>query len=621
MDLPEKKVAQKKECLWEKMLNKLRLLNIQKRLLLLVALLVGFISIVTVMAWRFSSSSLLRSVDSLIEQNIHSSSFRISDLLEELERHSMSTVYSSKIQNILKRRKYMTDYQWHVAKKEISSLVEQQYFATSSVTDVLIITAEGERIVCYGRTDFPLRINEKILQELEEKLDYSERLSILLPAGNDFEDRLVSVKTPVRKPGFVLCRKIFSLKEEKELGILIIKVSDSSILELYSANRENDQFYSCIVNQENKVISTDFKELEIGQLFFLQEENNAEKQKITRYQEETYAYYSQPIAQSDWSLITLVSMKYLNESPNQLMKMILCIGIGVSGIALVIALALTQSILVPLRSLQEAIAGSIRNNFQSKVRDPGADEIGKLADMYDMMTEQLQSSIKDMLQKEQAKRDAEIRMLRYQINPHFLSNSLRTIEYLAELQEAHNIEHMAHALNSLMIASCGKIRDLIPLDEEIQFLENYIFIQKFRFLDSVNYQYEIASNCRYCLVPSFILQPMVENALTHGFTEGKTEGEIRIRTFRENDRLVIQIHDNGVGMTAQQIEQALHLAKQPTENAMNRIGLVNIKERIILMFGEKYGLSLASEPGQGTEVRIILPYMEETTDEKRTVSG
>lgn len=238
-----------------------------------------------------------------------------------------------------------------------------------------------------------------------------------------------------------------------------------------------------------------------------------------------------------------------------------------------------------------------------------------------LCTTRILYSVEKQIRNSREDIDREFLMLRYQINPHFLSNSLRTIEYLAELQEAHNIEHMAHALNSLMIASCGKIRDLIPLDEEIQFLENYIFIQKFRFLDSVNYQYEIASNCRYCLVPSFILQPMIENALTHGFTEGKTEGEIRIRAFRENDRLVIQIHDNGVGMTAQQIEQALHLAKQPTENAMNRIGLVNIKERIILMFGEKYGLSLASEPGQGTEVRIILPYMEEKTDEKRTVSG
>ncbi|MDB5052730.1 MAG: Sensor histidine kinase YesM [Bacilli bacterium] len=246
-------------------------------------------------------------------------------------------------------------------------------------------------------------------------------------------------------------------------------------------------------------------------------------------------------------------------------------------------------------------------------------EMNELGNSYNQMLNRIEDLIKQVKQEEALKKDAEIEALQYQLNPHFLYNTLNTIKWVAKIHKTPQISEVVTALVLLLQSSLGKRGDFISLQEEVQLVEAYMAIQFFRYGDEIEVLFELDDFARLCLVPRMILQPLVENAIIHGIKPSKGKGAITIKAWIDRDLFFCEVTDNGIGMPEHLLnfDEAVGFEKkaarafpaQPNgmKERMSGIGLRHIREKIRLYYGADYKMHIFSKEKQGTTVRISLP--------------
>jgi two-component system sensor histidine kinase YesM len=233
------------------------------------------------------------------------------------------------------------------------------------------------------------------------------------------------------------------------------------------------------------------------------------------------------------------------------------------------------------------------------------DEVGQLHRTFRMMIQQINELITENYAKQLTIRDAQFKALQAQINPHFLYNTLESINWLAKGNGQPQISKMVEALGFLLRNSISLKDTLITVMEEQEVVSNYITIQKFRFEERLQFHIELPDHIGHIRIPKLTLQPLVENAVHYALEPMIEPCTITIRAVEEPDRLVLIVEDNGPGMTPELLEQ---VRKGEVRTANKGIGLKNIEERIVIAFGEAYGIQVDSESGKGTRISIYLPY-------------
>ena len=210
---------------------------------------------------------------------------------------------------------------------------------------------------------------------------------------------------------------------------------------------------------------------------------------------------------------------------------------------------------------------------------------------------------------EEIKRQRELDALQAKINPHFLYNTLDSVIWMAETGDNHGVVKMVSALARLFRISIAKGHDVITLSEELLHVQNYLDIQSMRYKDKFTYSITIPPELENAPTIKLIVQPIVENSIYHGIKYLQEEGRIEIKAEAVDDGIKIIISDNGVGMKSETAAAILNPDQENTVSSGNGIGLRNIDERIKLSYGEKYGLSIWSEPDEGTTVTILIPHL------------
>ncbi|MDB5085166.1 MAG: sensor histidine kinase [Bacilli bacterium] len=268
--------------------------------------------------------------------------------------------------------------------------------------------------------------------------------------------------------------------------------------------------------------------------------------------------------------------------------------------AVVLSFLMSKRIVRPLNNLSLLMRRAGEGDLKAYSVINGSSEIQALGSSYNQMINQLENLIKQVKSEEQLKKEAEIEALQYQLNPHFLYNTLNTIKWVSKLHKTPKISEIVSSLVRLLQASLGKRGEFIPLAEEIGLVRDYLDIQMFRFGDQIQIHYDISGSAELCLVPHMILQPLVENALFHGLEPASAQGQLWIRARVDEEILVCEVEDNGVGMDHPQTDWH-------SKQKYSGIGLQHVKERIQLYYGSSYGLRVWSAPGEGTRVILILP--------------
>lgn len=284
----------------------------------------------------------------------------------------------------------------------------------------------------------------------------------------------------------------------------------------------------------------------------------------------------------------------------------------------VLATFLRRSIVKPVDELVNATTKIAGGDFESKVRVGSDDEIGKLAASVNDMSEHLEVLVEHIKEDERKMRHAELRLLQEQINPHFLYNTLDTIVWLIETNDSEKAVNMVVSLSDFFRLVLSKGKELITIKEEEQHIRSYLEIQQVRYHDILDYDIHIDPEIYDYQILKLTLQPLVENSLYHGIKYKRAKGLIDITGVKDGDNIVLKVEDTGVGMDMETLERLRDEICKPCQETKSGFGLANVNERIRMYFGNDYGMTIDSEIGKGTIVKIKVPakIMEEVGDMK-----
>jgi two-component system sensor histidine kinase YesM len=298
---------------------------------------------------------------------------------------------------------------------------------------------------------------------------------------------------------------------------------------------------------------------------------------------------------------------------------------------------LSRSISRPIAQLISFMNRAESGDLLARYIGERRDEIGMLGRSFNRMLVQINRLISLTERQERQKREAELRSLQAHIRPHFLYNTLDTIQWMARSQGAAGAAEVAGALARLFRIGLSGGNDRIPLKEEFEHLESYLKIQKVRYRDKLNYTIRMNGDLGRYTVLKVILQPLVENAIYHGIKERRGPGTIEVTADLEDGRLLLRVRDDGVGMEPERladIRRALDMvgrepapadlsadaetaATDESDGKKRGYGLINVHERLRLTFGEGYGLAVESWRGEGTTVTIVHPALMPAADANR----
>ena len=278
---------------------------------------------------------------------------------------------------------------------------------------------------------------------------------------------------------------------------------------------------------------------------------------------------------------------------------------------LILGFILKRTVSDPVTKISRQIDLISGGNFSTDPALETSDEFGHIGKGINVMSMNICKLLNQQLETEQEKRQLELDNLQNQINPHFLYNTLYTIKWMAIIQNAPGITEMLDSLTQIMKNISKNTNSKIPLKDELELLNHYITIQRYRYGDSFHYTYTVEEEYLLkSLIFKFSLQPLIENSIFHGLSTKKQPGEIHLHVRKEKNDLVIVITDNGVGIDKEQISRILSSAEDITEDQIFRkIGLKNINRRLKLEYGDNYGIRIRSELKQFTEITIRYPIM------------
>lgn len=310
-----------------------------------------------------------------------------------------------------------------------------------------------------------------------------------------------------------------------------------------------------------------------------------------------------------WQQVAVISKSRLYERINKLLlfyTLIVAVSlIVVMMILLPLLVQLTRPISKLVRAMKRVSAGDLNTELQIR----SGDEMELLGLGFNRMMKDLKSLIGSHVQEQKEKRNMQIQLLLSQMNPHFIYNTLNTVIYLAHAGRTKEVADMTASLIYLL-QNTIKIGDdawFTTLEDEIELVKKYAAIQDCRYPGRFRIEWDIQEELLPCMVLRMMLQPLIENALYHGIFPSERDGWIRISARRSDRFIEVSVIDNGIGIRKD-------LKVPPIQNGSTGIGLSNIRERLNFHYGPPASLEIKSFPGEGTEVRIRLPFTIEDGD-------
>lgn len=280
----------------------------------------------------------------------------------------------------------------------------------------------------------------------------------------------------------------------------------------------------------------------------------------------------------------------------------------VTASALIFSFYIPESISKPINNLVEVTEKISKGDLSVRAVNIDADtEVGVLSESMNSMIDKINLLLEQIKEEQIHIREAELELLQAQINPHFLYNTLDAIVWLAEGGKQKEVASMVKSLSQFFRISLSRGRDSISLSEEIEHAGSYLEIQQFRYRDILTYDIDIPEEYRSCILPKITIQPLIENAIYHGIKTKRGGGRIRIYAKSEDENLAIYVEDNGMGMSEERLDEVMNGIRSESPGEHSIYGLYNVNERLRLKFGNEYGLSIESEYGKSTTVKILIP--------------
>lgn len=413
-------------------------------------------------------------------------------------------------------------------------------------------------------------------------------------------------------------RWVFSLSRAVELtegtsttqGVLLVDLSYSSLEHLFEGVTTGKGGYVYLIGSDGEILyHPRIQLIDSGRL----KENN---KAASGYKDGIH----REVFEGDNRIITVKSVGYtgwkiVGVTPNSVVslntiKTRLFIVFMITLILFILVLInsyISSRITNPIKELEKSVGILEEGDLETAVSIGGSYEIQHLGNSIKNMAIQIRVLMDDIVTEHEAKRKQEFDTLQSQINPHFLYNTLDIIVWMIENEQKNEAVKAVTALARFFRISLSKGKSIITVRDELEHVRSYLMIQHMRFKNKFSYEIQAEEECMELTSLKLILQPLVENAIYHGMEFMDGEGEIKLSVMRKGDNLIIQVSDNGLGMTEEQVKSLFSHEVQVTSKKGSGIGVKNVNERIKLYFGENYGLTIDSEPDEGTTITILLP--------------
>ncbi|MGV6936802.1 sensor histidine kinase [Paenibacillus sp. CMM36] len=404
---------------------------------------------------------------------------------------------------------------------------------------------------------------------------------------NRFDDQLVlsamrKVQLPQRDDVYIYIESGFRLTQD-----------------ILGYNQYKGALSHLILNGEGNIVYSEIPEaMKVGENFSSISKGTA-KDGISR----DYHWFKEDSSQN-WSVISVISQAKYQQEKNQWLLQILLVALFFLGFTVFLAWLLWKMVYKPLGLFHSEINGMSQNpqkaGSQTRTQIP---EFDFLLGEFSNMQHQIGDLFKEVQQKEKIRADLEVEKLLYQINPHFLMNTLDTVHWLAVMNGQGEIDKLVQSLNKLLYYNLGKLGQVSTMEEEIDALRQYLILQQIRYDFEFDVRISADDQVLQIPVPRFILQPLVENSLYHGLSD---EGFIQIEVTLAKT-LNILIQDNGAGMTEEAIQRLLNNRITEHKKVGMGIGLNYVHRMLRAQYGDQAQLVIESELGTGTSILLILP--------------
>lgn len=415
-----------------------------------------------------------------------------------------------------------------------------------------------------------------------------------------------------------LVRNIVSNEDyDRRIGVLRMDINLKAIKTTLQNAVITPDAVTYLVNTENVVVAaSDWEQMEklgfsgiLENPFAYDKYWDNDELNEGMLEKQTVYYMKDKIRNTDWEMITVIPERDMLNDVVRIQGMIILVMICFGGLTIIGIAIINASIIKRISRLVSSMKLVQAGNLDIHLENDSEDEIGILYDNYNTMIERVSDLMEQQYQMGQKLKSAELKALQSQINPHFLYNTLDTINWLAHAGRTNEICSTVIALAKYYRLILNKGEDVLPLGKELSHVGYYIRIQDIRYPGKITFYQEVPLELQNYIVPKIILQPLIENAIIHGILKKKEkQGVIRITGFLDEGNVVcITIEDDGVGMDE---ETLYHVLDGSIRSRGSSYGIKNVNARIRIMFGEEYGLFYDSKKGEGTKITLRFPARE-----------
>ncbi len=596
-----KKISTFIKTIWDKLFD----MKISVRLTLFYCfILIASILLSNILYQKIYLNTALKKVSDLSVQTLHSIKTSLDLMINNVDNYSKMILADEDLQSLLKNGSIYSDLQ---VQRRLGTHLNKMTQETSFISSVYIFDNSGNEYSINNQDDLqfiPSNIREADWYDLtvHKKGAYIVRLN----GGNAFEH--------APKNNFVsMIRLIRDIDSTKMLGVLVINISENAFKDSYANIMNNYTTEVTILDENNESI------IKLNEI-----DKNEIENLVESFANKDHGFMMKKLKGMDYLLSYLVDKRFnwkiVSIMPAEELSNETAVP-GLIGFAIILVNSLflfigtiftSRMITIPINKLLKSMKGVEKGEFREVDIRAGNNEIGQLRDGYNMMIHEIQELIHRVVTEQRIKRTAELNVLQAQIKPHFLYNTLESINSLIVMEETEAACNIVDALGSYYRISLSKGKEVITIGEEIEMVRNYLKIQQVRYADLFSAHYKLDERASSYKILKLVLQPLVENALYHGIRVKGEYGAITIETKYMQDHIQITVEDDGAGMSEEDIHRILD---GNTDARDASFGLRGTIERLRIFYGVEDCFRIESVVGFGTKITIVIPIKDANGEE------